>query len=126
MQCLKCGRDVKSGEVFCEVCHQDMEQYPVKPGTVVLLPQYTQYSQPKRIPVRIIPPEEQIRNLKKRNKFLGWSLAVAVVLAAAVSWAAINLYLENDKKFLPGQNYSSVNSKTETEPSETPDITGWD
>ena len=116
MQCMRCGRDVESGEVFCDECHRDMESYPVKPGTVVLLPQYTQYSQPKRPPVRIVPPEEQIRKLKKRTRVMGWLLAVSVLVAALSAWAAIYLYTEYNGKYLPGQNYSSVTSKTDSEP----------
>ena len=123
MQCMRCGRDVESGEVFCEECHRDMEAYPVKPGTVVLLPQYTQYSQPKRVPVRIVPPEEQIRKLKKRNKVLGWILAVTALVAAASTWVAIFLFAEYDEKLLPGQNYSVVGSKTESEPTESSAVT---
>ena len=120
MQCLRCGRDLESQAVFCEACHRDMEAYPVKPGTVVLLPQYIQYNQPKRTPVRIVPPEEQIRKLKKRNKILVWIAAVSVAVAAVSIWVAISLFSEYDGKFLPGQNYSTVGSKTETESSTAP------
>ena len=120
MQCLRCGRDLETGEVFCEECHRDMEAYPVKPGTVVLLPQYARYSQPKRTPVRIVPPEEQIRKLKKRNKILAWMVAISVVLAVVSTWVAVSLFAEYDGKFLPGQNYSAVGAKTETDPSTVP------
>ena len=38
MHCMKCGRDLEPGQVFCEECQAEMKKYPVKPGTVVQLP----------------------------------------------------------------------------------------
>ena len=38
-QCLKCGKKTEERSVFCGGCLAVMEQYPVKPGTVVHLPQ---------------------------------------------------------------------------------------
>ena len=38
MSCMKCGKEVSEGQVFCEECLTEMERYPVKPGTPVLLP----------------------------------------------------------------------------------------
>ena len=36
MKCLKCGRE--TDQTFCQACREEMEKYPVKPGTIVLLP----------------------------------------------------------------------------------------
>ena len=120
MQCMKCGRDVEPGQVFCENCHEQMEKYPVKPGTVVILPRSPQYhQQPKRQPVRIVPADEQIRTLKKRNRILSWCLALTAVVSVLSAWTAICLRVEYEGKYLPGQNYSTVGSKDETEPEET-------
>ncbi len=38
MGCLKCGRDLDEGQVFCRECLKFMENHPVQPGTAVLLP----------------------------------------------------------------------------------------
>ena len=116
MQCMKCGRDLQPGQVFCEECLEEMEKYPVKPGTVVLLPHYQRpYAQPKKPQKRVIPLEEQFRKVKKRNRVLAWVLAATITLAIGLGCLATALYVEYDGKFLPGQNYSV---KT-TEPAET-------
>ena len=38
MSCMKCGKEVSEDQVFCPECLAEMERYPVKPGTPVLLP----------------------------------------------------------------------------------------
>ena len=38
MYCLKCGRDTKSEQVFCNDCLAVMDAYPVKPDTAIHLP----------------------------------------------------------------------------------------
>lgn len=38
LNCLKCGREIEEGQVFCNDCLVQMAKYPVKPGTAVQLP----------------------------------------------------------------------------------------
>ena len=38
MNCMKCGRETRGEDVFCQDCLTEMKKYPVDPGTVVLLP----------------------------------------------------------------------------------------
>ena len=38
MNCMKCGREITLGQVFCKDCLVDMENFPIKPGTPVQLP----------------------------------------------------------------------------------------
>ena len=111
MQCMKCGRDANNHQVFCEICQEDMEKYPVKPGTVVLLPHYVHYNQPKRAPVRIVTHEEQLRRLKKRSRVLAYLLALALAIAISFGMLSLYLYAEYEDKFLPGQNYTVVESQ---------------
>ena len=113
MQCMKCGRDLDPGQVFCKICREDMEQYPVKPGTVVLLPHYVRQTQPpKRVVKRVLSQEEQIRRLKKRTRSMAFLLALALACAISFGMLALYLYAEYEDKFLPGQNYSVVESHT--------------
>jgi len=114
MQCMKCGRDLQDGQVFCDVCREDMEKYPVKPGTVVLLPSYAHYSQPKRVPARIVPHEEQIKRLKNRNRLMTYLFALALACAISFGLLALYLFAEYEDKFLPGQNYTVVESGKKT------------
>ncbi len=108
--CMKCGRDRPENQVFCDKCLADMRAHPVKPGVVVLLPRRDE-SQPKPAPRRrqpALPPEEQIKHLKKWVAAL--SIATAILFSATVGlgWLAVQDWLEDrDQSPKPGQNYSS-------------------
>ena len=51
MRCLKCGRELKESQVFCDICREDMANYPVKPGTPIQLPPRND-SIPRKKPVK--------------------------------------------------------------------------
>ena len=56
MQCMKCGRDVESDEVFCNSCKETMARYPVRPGVVVQLPRRTESAVKKQpVPMQYKP-----------------------------------------------------------------------
>jgi len=118
--CMKCGRELKPGQVFCDGCLADMEKHPVKPGVVVLLPDHKAAAQRaaarRRYPT--VSPEEQISRLRARVKRLWIALALVSALAAGAGWLVVNDWLtQDDGSLLPGQNYSSEKSQ---ETSETP------
>ena len=123
MGCMKCGRDVEPGQVFCDSCRDVMARYPVKPGIVVQLPHRQQHAAKKQTVRRrpIQSPEEQLaalRRVVRRQILLILLLAAAVV---GLSWLSVNLYTDNENKVLPGQNYYSVTTPettVSTEPSE--------
>ncbi len=112
MNCMKCGREVPSGQVFCEDCLAAMKQYPVDPDTPVQLPRrQSQSAAVKKTPKRrAVPPEEVIAGLKKQVRLLIIALTVVTVLALALLYPAVR-YLKEDH-FALGQNYSSVTSQT--------------
>ena len=119
--CMKCGRELKGSQVFCNECLEKMEQYPVKPGVVVLLPNHQGSTPAKTAPRRkhpVISPEEQMLRMKQRIKRLTIALILAVAAAAAAGWLTVSQYLENQEvKLLPGQNYSSEQpQETNTNP----------
>ena len=107
MNCMKCGRETVSENVFCTDCLSEMEKYPVQPGSVVFLPRRRESASAKKTAKRrAITPEEQITGLRK------WVIRLALVLIACI--VAIILmfeptmhYLRNDHYDI-GQNYSSV------------------
>ncbi len=108
MNCMKCGRDIVEDAVFCPDCLADMERYPVKPGTVVLLPTRAPAPAAKKPVKRALPPEEQVRLLNKRIRRLRGALVLAIVLAlAATTLALYSLQDEEIVSLLPGQNYSA-------------------
>lgn len=121
MNCMKCGRDIPDGQVFCESCLRGMADYPVKPGTVVLLPKRTEQPAAK-IPYikRRTPPslEEQIVSLKSRLRVMTVLFLLTLVVAAFLAYFTTVHLLEQDT-FLPGQNYSAMttpDASSDTEP----------
>ena len=112
MNCMKCGREMKEG-VFCDACLAEMENYPVKPGTVVHLPRKTQTAAVKKPAPRKKPyqnPEEQVNALRKLVFRLSAALAVCIALLIGAGYFTVIHLLETKPTFLPGQNYSSVDS----------------
>ena len=133
MHCVKCGREIEEGQVFCPVCLGNMESYPVKPGTVVLIPRHPEEelekkAQPRK---RILTQEEQITRLKRKVTGLRIGLVVMLLacglLCIAVGWA----FTELDFYRFMGKNYNTVETvatepSAETEaPTEVPETTRW-
>lgn len=116
MQCLKCGREIPVGDVFCQECLVVMEKYPVKPGTPIRLPERQESaSQKKQAPRRpAMPPEEQAKRLRRRLRLVSALLAVVMALGCAAAWLGYRYIKENRGKYLPGQNYSSVTTTAPT------------
>lgn len=120
MNCLKCGREVPFGQVFCEDCQAEMANYPVKPDTVVQLPPQPRQPERAKHPARrrpALPPEEQEKRTARRCRWLAVGLAAALVLAGTLAFANCKL-LEKMSGMSPlGKNYSTVVS---TQPQDTP------
>ena len=112
MYCLKCGREVNEDKVFCPDCVSVMEQYPVKPGTVVLLPKRREGSSANRTSVRRknISPEELIRKLRRRSATLFVIWVITFLALCAMSVPGVTHILE-DHDFGLGQNYSVITPK---------------
>lgn len=109
MNCLKCGRETVEDHVFCDKCLQEMEKYPVRPGTALMLPKRKEESSPKkskRHGYSAISAEEQVRSLKRQK---GWLVAsvglLTLLLAVTVLLSALRYHR---KVLLPGQNYSAI------------------
>ena len=108
MNCMKCGRDISAGQVFCNRCLDIMEQYPVKPDAAIHLPHRQEQDTAKKAGNRKRPlqPEEQVLLLQKRCRILLICLLISFLLLAA-SAAAILHYLPGDQVALPiGRNYT--------------------
>lgn len=119
MNCVKCGRDTAENQVFCDLCLETMEKYPVKPGTAVHIPHReeeheTRKSQPrKKLPV---PLGEQVLRLKKKLLRTRIALAVVLLLCGVLCFLASEVVRELDLQRLMGQNYSTVETTNPTEP----------
>ena len=109
MGCMKCGRDLAEGQTFCPACLEKMDRYPVRPGTPVIIPAHRGEA-PKKAPARRkLSPEEQIRRLRRYNRALSFLLALSMIASILLGYIAVLHLLEKDE-FLPGQNYTSIES----------------
>ena len=112
MNCMKCGREIALGQVFCKECLADMDQYPIKPGTPV--PQFDPdvVTAPKRPTStrKQKKPEELILGMKKW--IIGLSVALfTVILSFSIVTAILVHRIQNAEKDVPaGQNYSSLDT----------------
>ena len=117
MSCMRCGRDVISNQVFCEDCKATMERYPVSPNTPVILPKHSQKTTHKKASrKKTVSLENQIFALKHRVRLLTVLVIAFALLAALLVYPAVQYLMEDH--FLPGQNYTSIVSKTSENESE--------
>ena len=109
MNCIKCGREIPLGQVFCKECLAEMEKHPIQPGTPVQLPVHKPEPSRRQAPTRKIrKPEDQIARLRRSVRGLIIAL-IAVTLIGAVSISIlINVVIKSRSTVLPGQNYSTV------------------
>ncbi len=82
MKCMKCGTAVPTEQVFCANCQEEMDRYPVKPGTPILLPNRTEKPSTKPSHKKTRKPEEIIANLRA---FIFWLLLVVVALSTGLA-----------------------------------------
>lgn len=118
MQCLKCGREIPLGQVFCEECLADMEKYPVKPGTPIRLPQHHEAAPAKKQHFRRgqLPPETQVKRLRLQLWLVSGLLAAAVMLSAFTIWQSKHKVHYAEAGRAPGQNYSAAPGAATTQP----------
>ena len=113
MNCMKCGRETQNENVFCQNCLQEMEKYPVRPGTVVLLPRRKEPSMLKKITKRHVPTaEEQVKLLHKWVVVL--SILLTICVAAIVLMFNPTMHYVLDEHVEMGQNYSSMTTTVTT------------
>lgn len=112
MKCMRCGRDIEAGQVFCPECLENMSRHPVAPGTPIRIPRRPDPQLKRAARRKVVPEEEQIRILKKRLRIMAWVLAVTLVLLIALSIPTAVHFAREHNVFLPGQNYSSASGST--------------
>lgn len=112
MRCLKCGRE--SEETFCRICQEEMEKYPVKPGTIVLLPKERPVEKKPAPRKPQVPPETVIQTQRRTIRRLSGGIAALVALLVLLGAVTVHL-LGGQKKAPLGKNYSTVTRPSEEE-----------
>ena len=79
MNCIRCGKETEGKAVFCPDCLEEMARYPVKPGTIVHIPQHREQETRKQVKKRREQtPEEQL------NSALGLIQTLVVALLGTI------------------------------------------
>ena len=109
-QCLKCGKETADRAVFCDACQSIMDQNPVKPGTVIHLPQRPA-PQNRKTP-RYEEPEttKQLKRLRGTVRLLAAVVALLSVLLVFMAMALIRSMTERPAVPYIGRNYTTVDT----------------
>ena len=121
MNCVKCGRETTEGRVFCDLCLEAMEKYPVDPRTAVYIPRRTE-EEPKKTAQRkkpVLTPSEQVLRLKRKLLRTRIALAALLLLCGALCFVVGRTVQELDFQRLLGQNYQTVEQPTASPATET-------
>ena len=111
MRCIKCGRELKKHQVFCDDCQAGMQDYPVEPGILIQLPKRADPTPGKRKPARVkkpLSPEEKAARLRSSVRLLTLGLIAAVLAFAVTALLLLNLLDQRDRQREIGQNYSTA------------------
>lgn len=107
MRCMKCGRETEENQVFCKDCLADMERYPVKPGTPVVIPKRPQKLRSN--PAKKENPEEMFAKLNRKiHKLRIAVIALFLALCLSLGLLFYHFYTTDHSGFGIGQNYSTL------------------
>lgn len=107
-QCLKCGKKTEDRAVFCSECLAVMEQYPVKPGTVVHIPRRPPRSETKELDT--FDQSAQTELISHQRGMIRWLTAMIAVLSLLlVVTAMLLIHTLDNQQTLPaiGRNYTT-------------------
>ena len=105
MNCMKCGKEIPDGQVFCPECLEDMAKYPVAHDAHVQILRRPARSVEKK--VKEISPQEQIRQLQR---VIRWLVATAGMLFLIICILALLLlhHTNAEETRTPtGRNYTT-------------------
>ena len=107
MQCLRCGRETEDERVFCFLCESIMVKQPVKPNTVVTIPERSVRA--RTAPVRKSARTEEDTDHLRRT-ILQLRLWVCMLMAALMLCVGVLTWQELSRAKEPviGENYSSI------------------
>ena len=111
MHCLRCGRETENEQVFCFLCESVMVKHPIKPHTVVTIPDRAAATQaaPVRKPAwQEVDPAPLRRTIGHLRLWVGMLLAMLMLCAALLTWQELR---RTDGPAI-GQNYSSITEQT--------------
>ena len=107
MQCLRCGRETEDEHVFCFLCEAVMMKHPVKPNTVVNIPDpnaRARSTQPRRQQRQEDESEKLRRTIMQLRLWVCMLMAALMLCVGVLTWQELN----RDDGPAIGQNYHSI------------------
>lgn len=108
MECMKCGRSIEPGTVFCDKCLEGMEKYPVTPGTPINLPRRKSTTIKKANSRRRSLSHEELVAVQRRTIRHLWLTLICVLLCLVAAIVMMLHFAQNQEIHNNiGQNYST-------------------
>lgn len=113
VNCLKCGKPTKEGQVFCPGCQEKMAKCPVKPGSVIHLTHREVPLLDKKSAARSREdtPQDQLSQLRKMIRWLIATIALLSLLLCAAAGMLIHTFTEENITPAIGRNYTTSQSR---------------
>ena len=106
MNCMKCGREIPEGQVFCPGCLEVMSTYPIAPGVHAHIPKRPVKAPEKK--TKELSPAAQIAHLKKVIHRLLVAIAALLVTVGVLGVLLAQTLNEPQPQRPTGQNYTTA------------------
>ena len=106
MNCMKCGKEIQDGQVFCQECLADMEKHPIPQDAHPQILQRPAKSTDKK--AREVPMPVQLNRLRKLVRWLLGIIAVLLVAVATLTLLLVHSQKSGDSAAPIGRNYTTV------------------
>ena len=109
--CMKCGRETKSDDVFCQECLEHMKRHPVPENMLVYVPTAKDRAAAEKnhtVAHPVVTQEDQVKKLHRKVEIL--RLLVILFVGASLFFGILSLETLHELKLsnLIGKNYTTV------------------
>ena len=110
MHCMKCGKEIGDGRVFCDDCLEIMSQHPVRQGTPVILPNATASAEKKPAPKkRQLTTEDRLARFQVATRWLSIAL-ISTLLILSITVSLLVSTANTPATSDIGKNYHTVST----------------
>lgn len=111
VNCMKCGRETKSDDVFCTECLEHMERHPVPENVLVYVPSAKDReaaAKKKTVTLPVVSAEEQVKRLHRKVEM--HRLLLILFMGATIFFGILSMETLHELKLsnLIGKNYTAV------------------
>ena len=105
MNCMKCGKEIPDGQVFCQECLDGMAQHPVAHDAHVQIPRRPSKAPEKKI--KEVPLPEQVSRLKKVIRWMAATIGVLFIIICVFAILLLHQAKNDEGKTPLGRNYTT-------------------